>query len=225
MEERPLGGSGVSITRVILGCGNFGGIGSSPAFFGQGTSKDDAFRLHGHRLGRGDHDLRHRRRLRRRPQRDLHRRVARDEGRRRPRPDRDRDEDVQPDGRRRRPRSRPGPDPPPDRVEPANASGSSRVGLYLAHDFDPDTPQEETLQAFDDLVAVGQGRRGRRLELQRRATRGGARALGARRAASLRVGAERLLAPRSGRSRRRVFPSAASTGSATRRSARSPAAG
>ena len=45
MEERALGRSGVSITRVILGCGNFGGIGSSPAFFGQGTSKDDAFRL------------------------------------------------------------------------------------------------------------------------------------------------------------------------------------
>ena len=45
MQERPLGGSGVAITRVILGCGNFGGIGSSPAFFGQGTGKDEAFRL------------------------------------------------------------------------------------------------------------------------------------------------------------------------------------
>ena len=45
MEERALGRSGVSITRIILGCGNFGGIGSSPAFFGQGTSKDEAFHL------------------------------------------------------------------------------------------------------------------------------------------------------------------------------------
>ena len=45
MDERILGGSGVAITRVILGCGNFGGIGSSPAFFGQGTSKEDAFHL------------------------------------------------------------------------------------------------------------------------------------------------------------------------------------
>ena len=45
MDERLLGGSGVAITRVILGCGNFGGIGSSPAFFGQGTSRTDAFRL------------------------------------------------------------------------------------------------------------------------------------------------------------------------------------
>ena len=30
---------------IILGCGNFGGIGSAPAFFGQGTSREDAFRL------------------------------------------------------------------------------------------------------------------------------------------------------------------------------------
>ena len=33
--------------------------------------------------------------------------------------------------------------------------GVERVALYLAHDFDPDTPQEETLQAFDDLVRAG----------------------------------------------------------------------
>jgi len=45
MEVRPLGRSGVDVTRIILGCGNFGGIGSSPAFFGQGTPKDEAFRL------------------------------------------------------------------------------------------------------------------------------------------------------------------------------------
>ena len=45
METRALGGSGIEVTRVILGCGNFGGIGSSPAFFGQGTSREEAFRL------------------------------------------------------------------------------------------------------------------------------------------------------------------------------------
>lgn len=33
------------MSRVILGCGNFGGIGSAPALFGQGTSRDEAFRL------------------------------------------------------------------------------------------------------------------------------------------------------------------------------------
>jgi aryl-alcohol dehydrogenase-like predicted oxidoreductase len=31
--------------RIILGCGNFGGIGSAPAFFGQGESRDEAFEL------------------------------------------------------------------------------------------------------------------------------------------------------------------------------------
>jgi aryl-alcohol dehydrogenase-like predicted oxidoreductase len=30
---------------VILGCGNFGGIGSAPAFFGQGETKEQAFEL------------------------------------------------------------------------------------------------------------------------------------------------------------------------------------
>jgi aryl-alcohol dehydrogenase-like predicted oxidoreductase len=31
--------------RVILGCGNFGGIGSAPAFFGQGETQEQAFEL------------------------------------------------------------------------------------------------------------------------------------------------------------------------------------
>lgn len=45
MDHRRIGGSGVDVSRIILGCGNFGGIGSSPAFFGTGTSKADAFAL------------------------------------------------------------------------------------------------------------------------------------------------------------------------------------
>ena len=45
VEERPLGRSAVSVPRVMLGCGNFGGIGSSPAFFGQGLDRDGAFEL------------------------------------------------------------------------------------------------------------------------------------------------------------------------------------
>ena len=31
--------------RVALGCGNFGGIGSAPEFFGQGLTQDQAFEL------------------------------------------------------------------------------------------------------------------------------------------------------------------------------------
>ena len=31
--------------EVVLGCGNFGGIGSAPAFFGQGETREEAFAL------------------------------------------------------------------------------------------------------------------------------------------------------------------------------------
>ncbi len=40
-----LGRSGIEVSRIILGCGNFGGIGSAPEFFGQGESRDEAFAL------------------------------------------------------------------------------------------------------------------------------------------------------------------------------------
>jgi aryl-alcohol dehydrogenase-like predicted oxidoreductase len=45
VEARELGRSGISVTRIILGCGNFGGVGSSPAFFGLGIPHDEAFRI------------------------------------------------------------------------------------------------------------------------------------------------------------------------------------
>jgi aryl-alcohol dehydrogenase-like predicted oxidoreductase len=45
MEQRRLGASGVEVTRVVLGCGNFGGVGSAPAFFGQGENEQEAFAL------------------------------------------------------------------------------------------------------------------------------------------------------------------------------------
>ena len=41
MDYVPLGTTGVRISRIILGCGNFGGIGSAPAFFGQGENDDE----------------------------------------------------------------------------------------------------------------------------------------------------------------------------------------
>jgi aryl-alcohol dehydrogenase-like predicted oxidoreductase len=36
---------GIVIERIGLGCGNFGGIGSAPEFFGQGLTEDQAFEL------------------------------------------------------------------------------------------------------------------------------------------------------------------------------------
>src|SRR5581483_9161319 len=43
--RRPLGLSGLTISRVALGCGNFGGVGSAPEFFGQGLTPDRALEL------------------------------------------------------------------------------------------------------------------------------------------------------------------------------------
>jgi aryl-alcohol dehydrogenase-like predicted oxidoreductase len=45
VETRALGRSGISITRIVLGCGNFGGVGSAPAFFGQGIPHEEAPRI------------------------------------------------------------------------------------------------------------------------------------------------------------------------------------
>jgi len=45
MERRQLGGTDIEVSRIILGCGNFGGIGSAPEFFGQGEGEHEAFRI------------------------------------------------------------------------------------------------------------------------------------------------------------------------------------
>ena len=216
MEERPLGGSGVAVTRIVLGCGNFGGIGSSPAFFGQGTSKDDGVPAHGHRLGSRHHDLRHRRRVRRRAQRD----AASASGSRRREADvrdrhRDRDEDVQPDGRRARitasgrARIR-------RQIETSLARlGVERVALYLAHDFDPDMPQEETLPAFDELVAPARSAPSARRTSPATSSPRRSRSPSSRASSRYEWVQNALLAARAGRRARPSSPSAGSTGSAT----------
>ena len=45
MEHRALGRSGVAVSRIILGCGNFGGLGSSTALFGIGETEGEAHAL------------------------------------------------------------------------------------------------------------------------------------------------------------------------------------
>src|SRR5438132_2275150 len=45
MHYRRLGSTGLEISRLGLGCGNFGGIGSAPAFFGMGETETQAFDL------------------------------------------------------------------------------------------------------------------------------------------------------------------------------------
>jgi aryl-alcohol dehydrogenase-like predicted oxidoreductase len=154
MEERLLGGSGTSITRVILGCGNFGGIGSSPAFFGQGTRKDEAFRLMDAAWDRGittfdtadaygggrsetfigewlatkGAEVRDRIVIATKTYNPMD--DGEDHGLGRMRIRRQLDTSLR-------------------------RLGVERVALYLAHDFDSETPQEETLQGFADAVLAG----------------------------------------------------------------------
>ena len=45
MDKRQLGRAAVEVSRVVLGCGNFGGIGSAPEFFGAGETRAEAFAL------------------------------------------------------------------------------------------------------------------------------------------------------------------------------------
>src|SRR5438309_8242748 len=45
MEYRRLGSTGLKISRLGLGCGNFGGIGSAPAFYGMGENETQACEL------------------------------------------------------------------------------------------------------------------------------------------------------------------------------------
>jgi aryl-alcohol dehydrogenase-like predicted oxidoreductase len=154
MELRELGGSGVAVSRLVLGCGNFGGVGSSPRFFGQGIPKDEAFRIMdaawdlglttfdtadaygGGRsetwigewlAGRGT-DVRDAIVLETKTFNPL------EEGA---------DRGLAP-GRIRR------------QVETSlRRLGVERIDLYMAHDFDHEVPQEQTLAAFDDLVRTG----------------------------------------------------------------------
>jgi aryl-alcohol dehydrogenase-like predicted oxidoreductase len=45
MDYRPLGSSGLQVSRIALGCGNFGGIGSAPEFYGKGENEAEAFAI------------------------------------------------------------------------------------------------------------------------------------------------------------------------------------
>jgi aryl-alcohol dehydrogenase-like predicted oxidoreductase len=154
VEQRELGRSGISVSQVILGCGNFGGVGSSPAFFGQGTPKADAFRLMdaawelgittfdtadaygggtseswiGEWLATKGSAVRDAIVIETKTFNPMD--SGQDHGLSRARILRQIDTSL---ARLR----------------------VDRVALYTAHDFDPDVPQEETLRAFDELVRAG----------------------------------------------------------------------
>jgi aryl-alcohol dehydrogenase-like predicted oxidoreductase len=154
VETRELGRSGIAVSRVILGCGNFGGVGSAPAFFGQGIAKDEAFRIMdaawelgirtfdtadaygggrsetfiGEWLGSKGSAVRYAIVIETKTFNPME--TEGDRGLARARIHRQ----IETSLRR---------------------LGVERVALYLAHEFDPDIPQEETLGAFDELVRAG----------------------------------------------------------------------
>jgi aryl-alcohol dehydrogenase-like predicted oxidoreductase len=154
MERRVLGRSGVTVTRIVLGCGNFGGVGSAPAFFGQGTPKDEAFRImdeawelgidtfdtaDAYGGGRSETWIGEWLATKGAAVRDgitVETKTFNptEEGA---------DRGLSYDRIHRQ-------------VETSLARlGLERLPLYMAHAFDPETPQEETLRAFDDLVRAG----------------------------------------------------------------------
>jgi aryl-alcohol dehydrogenase-like predicted oxidoreductase len=154
VEERQLGRSGVAVTRIALGCGNFGGIGSAPELFGHGTQPEEAFRIMdvAWDLGVTTFDTA-----------DAYGGGRSEQTigawlRTKPASVRSRLTIV---SKTFNPMS-PGADGGLARARilrqletSLRRLGVERVAAYMAHDFDPDVPQEETLLAFDELVRAG----------------------------------------------------------------------
>jgi aryl-alcohol dehydrogenase-like predicted oxidoreductase len=154
MERRELGRSGIAVSRIVLGCGNFGGVGSAPEFFGQGTPKQTAFRLmdaawdlgvttfdtaDAYGGGRSEATIGEWLATKAAATRD---RLVLTTKTYNPM-------DAGEDHGLAGPRIR-------RQIETSlSRLGVERVALYMAHEFDPDVPQEETLVAFDELVRVG----------------------------------------------------------------------
>ena len=150
MEERELGTTGVRLRRVVLGCGNFGGIGSAPELFGKGESDEQAFAImdtawslgltsfdtaDAYGGGRSESAIGkwiaatgNRPTLTTKTFNPMD--VGQDHGLRRDRILRQLETSLE-------------------------RLGVDHVDVYLAHEPDPDTPVEETIGAFEELVDRG----------------------------------------------------------------------
>jgi aryl-alcohol dehydrogenase-like predicted oxidoreductase len=154
IATRELGRSGISVNRIILGCGNFGGVGSAPAFFGQGIPRDEAFRImdtawelgiatfdtaDAYGGGRSETWIGEWLAAKRSALRDG---ITIETKTFNPMATGD-DRGLSQQRIRRQ-------------VETSlRRLGLERIPLYMAHAPDPDTPVEETLSAFDELVQAG----------------------------------------------------------------------
>jgi len=155
MQYRRLGTTGLKVSRLALGCGNFGGIGSAPAFYGMGENEAEAFALMDRAFEAGINVF---------DTADAYG-GGRSEtwiGRwLQARGSRVRDQLVL--GSKVFNAVGPGPnDRGLSRVHILRQIDASlarlqtdRLDLYLIHEPDPDTPLEETLVALDDCVRAG----------------------------------------------------------------------
>jgi aryl-alcohol dehydrogenase-like predicted oxidoreductase len=148
--RRPLGRSALTVSRIALGCGNFGGVGSAPEFFGQGLDQDEALELMdaawefgithfdtADAYGGGRSELAIGRWIASRgvrPQLTTKTYNAMQAGG---------DRGLRPERITRQLRAS------------LERLGVDRVELYLAHDFDPEVPLPESLGAFDQARAEG----------------------------------------------------------------------
>jgi aryl-alcohol dehydrogenase-like predicted oxidoreductase len=148
--SRPAAQPRLGVARIALGCGNFGGIGSAPEFFGQGLTKDQALELmdaawesgithfdtaDAYGGGRSEHAIGHWIRTRGvRPALTTKTFNPMTAGG---------DHGLAPERITRQLHAS------LDRL------GVGRVELYLAHDYDPDVPLAETFGAFEAAMAEG----------------------------------------------------------------------
>lgn len=155
MQYRTLGRTGLKVSRLGLGCGNFGGIGSDSRFFGMGESEQDAFRLMDRALELGINFF---------DTADSYGGGASETfiGRWR----KTKDASVRDQLLLSSKVFNPVGDGPNDRglsrrhiKRQVDASltrlDAERLDLYLVHEPDPETPLEETLDALGDLVHQG----------------------------------------------------------------------
>jgi len=142
----------VTFSGISLGCGNFGGVGSAPEFFGQGIPEGEAFAIMDRAWANG---------IRWFDTGDAYGGGSSEAWIGRWRADRAADELVvttkvfhsttgDPDDTGLA----------PDRIRRQLESslgrlGLDRVDLYLAHEPDPDTPLDDTIACFEDLATEG----------------------------------------------------------------------
>jgi aryl-alcohol dehydrogenase-like predicted oxidoreductase len=155
MEYRSLGSTGLQVSRIALGCGTFGGIGSAPEFFGQGENEEEAFAIMDAAYERGINVFDTADAYGGgRSETAIGKWLA------------SRGSDVRDQVLLSTKAFNPVGDGPNDRglsrralVRAVDSSlgrlGAERLDMFLIHEPDPATPLEETLSALDDLRRAG----------------------------------------------------------------------